>query len=140
MAQFCLLMWVLGLNRCCRCCSTQHFNHSTHFSLHTHTHTHTHTHSLTHSHSLSLSLSLKPRFAVFGFRSELLTCFCILCVCVCDFHCNISDCGVWYSLLSDCGAVRIGCVFFFLSCIRKNLGFCGVSVVVAASFWWLSWV
>ena len=29
-------------------------------------------------HSLSLD---KPRFAVFGFRSELLTCFCI-CVCV----------------------------------------------------------
>ena len=31
-------------------------------------------------HSLSLD---EPRFAVFGFRSELLTCFCIfVCVCV----------------------------------------------------------
>ena len=47
---------------------------STHFSLH------------------SLSLD-EPRFVVFGFRSELLTCFVF--VCVRDFHCNMSDCGVW---------------------------------------------
>ena len=43
-------------------CSTQHSNPSTHFSLH------------------FLSLD-EPRFDVFGFRSELLTCFCIF-VCV----------------------------------------------------------
>ena len=60
-------------------------------------------------------------------------------VCVCDFHCNMFDCGVWYSLLSNCGVVQIGYVFF--SCIRKNLVFCGglmmVVVMMIVGFWWL---
>ena len=74
-------------------------------------------------------------FVVFGFRSELLTCFCFCFCFLCDFHCKMFDCGLW--TVECVNVVCIGCVFFFHVGIPKNLGFCGVSVmlVVMASFW-----
>ena len=71
---------------------------STHFSLH------------------SLSLD-EPRFAVFGFRSELLTCFCIH---VCEIFiviCLIVECEfivvwLWSGLNRMCETVRFFFFFF----------------------------
>ena len=81
-------------------------------------------------------------FAVFGFRSELLIFFFF-------FFFNFLVC-VWFfnvrCLILECvNVVRIECVFFFFLhvSICKNLGFCGVLVmvkVVIAGFWWLGWV
>ena len=65
------------------------------------------------------------------------------------FFLNFLVC-VWFfnvrCLILECvNVVRIECVFFFFFnlSICKNLGFCGVLVmvkVVIAGFWWLGWV